>query len=359
MEKAVLVGIKLKREKISLEESLQELAQLTKTAGARVVAAISQNRETPHQKYFIGEGKLEELKVVCDSKDADLIILDHDVSPSQLGNLEAVLERKVIDRTELILDIFAQHAHTREGKLQVELAQSQFRLSRLSGKGVQLSRLGGGIGTRGPGETKLETDRRHIWKRISLLKKEVDRIKMHRLVSRKKRSRSEIKSIALIGYTNSGKSTLLNALSNARIPSEDKLFATLDPTTRRVYLPSGITVLITDTVGFIQKLPHSLVNAFRATLEETTESDLLIHVVDASSRFYEDQINTVYNVLEELGMIARPIITVFNKLDRVENKKNIELSMRQYAPATAISALQKQGFEELFRLIEKQLSPPS
>jgi len=359
-EKAVLVGVEFTAasprdlsqdfKKIPLRESMQELESLAITAGADVVATITQKRESPDQKYCIGSGKLQELKSLVASRGADLVIFDCALAPSQERNLEESLEAKVIDRTELILDIFAQHARSREGKLQVELAQSNFLLTRLTGHGVLMSRLGGGIGTRGPGETKLEYDRRRIRNKISELKQEIESVRRERSLRREKRKSSRIPSAALVGYTNSGKSTLLNSLAKADALVEDKLFATLDPTTRRVYLPEGKIVLLTDTVGFIQKLPHQLVAAFRATLEEVTEADLLLHVVDVSHPYFEDQISAVYTVLKELDAAAKPTITVFNKIDRLEKKISNTLLMK-FHPAIAVSALYREGLEEMQKML--------
>lgn len=350
-EKAVLVGIEISAPKnIPLIESMQELERLAVTAGANVIAGITQKRDKPDQKYCIGSGKLEELKAMVVSRQANLVIFDCSLSPSQERNLEEALGTKVIDRTELILDIFGQHARSKEGMLQVELAQSNFLLTRLSGHGVLMSRLGGGIGTRGPGETKLEYDRRRIRKKISDLKKEIEKVRTERSLRREKRRRSKIPIAALVGYTNSGKSTLLNSLAKADVLTEDKLFATLDPTIRRVYLPDGKIILLSDTVGFIQKLPHQLIAAFRATLEEVTEADLLIHVVDASHPYFEDQITAVFTVLEELKSITKPIITVFNKIDK-SNKKLSGKLLGKYQPAIAVSALYNQGLEELQKML--------
>ena len=350
MEKAILVGIKLKNEKIPLFESLEELKQLTRTSGADPLAQLTQNLEKPSVRTFIGEGKLAELKELVDLHDADLVIFDHEIAPSQLRNLEEALGVKVIDRTELILDIFAQHARSREGVLQVELAQSEFQLTRLTGYGTSLSRLGGGIGTRGPGETKLEVDRRRIRRKISELKEKLEAVKKSRSLLREKRRGSDIPVGAIIGYTNSGKSTLLNALARTNVLVEDKLFATLDPVTKRVYLPEGKVILMTDTVGFIQKLPHQLVDAFRATLEETVEADFLVHVVDCSASYMEDQIDAVYKVLEEIGIITKPILTVFNKVDLKQPSSDL---LGKFAPSVAISALNKTGFEELMASLSK------
>lgn len=350
MEKAILVSIKFKNEKTPLNESLEELKQLARTSGAQVMGNLSQNREKPDIKYFIGAGKLEELKDLCSTTEADLVIFDHEINPGQIRNLEDALGIKVIDRTELILDIFAQHARTREGVLQVNLAQAEFQMTRLVGHGISLSRLGGGIGTRGPGETKLEVDRRRIRAKISQLKKELEAVKKSRHLLREKRKASNILTGAIVGYTNSGKSTLLNSLARANVLTEDKLFATLDPVTKRVYLPDGRTILVTDTVGFIQNLPHQLIDAFRATLEEVIEADFLIHVVDSSSLYMEDQIEAVYQVLEEIGAITKNILTVFNKIDKVEPPKNI---LEKFDPSVCISALYRTGFEDLTTALVK------
>jgi GTP-binding protein HflX len=348
-----LVGIELYGEEFwPIEESLAELKQLADTAGAQVVGTLSQAREKPDQKYFIGKGKIDELSALVNQKDANLVVFDSELSASQERNLEEALGIKIIDRTELILDIFAQHAHSREGKLQVELAQSEFRLTRLTGHGVLMSRLGGGIGTKGPGETKLEMDRRRIRERVSLIKKELEDVRRGRHLRREKRRASLIPVAAIVGYTNAGKSTLLNALTSANVLVEDKLFATLDPTTRRVALPEGGEILLTDTVGFIQKLPHQLVDAFRATLEEVTEADILIHVVDSNHPYLEDQITAVYNVLEELEIITKTIITVFNKMDKKSVSKNI---FEKYAPSVSISALTGKGLDDLLKAIQEQL----
>jgi GTP-binding protein HflX len=311
---------------------------------------LSQNREKPDIKYFIGAGKLEELKDLCSTTEADLVIFDHEINPGQIRNLEDALGIKVIDRTELILDIFAQHARTREGVLQVNLAQAEFQMTRLVGHGISLSRLGGGIGTRGPGETKLEVDRRRIRAKISQLKKELEAVKKSRHLLREKRKASNILTGAIVGYTNSGKSTLLNSLARANVLTEDKLFATLDPVTKRVYLPDGRTILVTDTVGFIQNLPHQLIDAFRATLEEVIEADFLIHVVDSSSLYMEDQIEAVYQVLEEIGAITKNILTVFNKIDKAGPPKNI---LEKFDPSVCISALYRTGFEDLTTALVK------
>ncbi len=349
-EKAVLVGIELPREKLFLAE----LARLTETAGAAVVGQFSQKRQHPDPKYFIGSGKLEELQAAITGRSADLVIFDHELSASQQRNLEDILQLKVIDRTELILDIFARHARSREGKLQVEMAQASFRMTRLTGHGVQMSRLGGGIGTRGPGETKLEVDRRAIRSRLAFLRTELEKIRKERKNKREKRRQGEIASATIVGYTNAGKSTLFNALTRAGVLVEDKLFATLDPVIRRLYLPSGHFILLTDTVGFIQKLPHQLITAFHATLEEVSDADILLHVVDISAADFESQISSVYNVLEELNAIAKPMLTILNKTDRA-SAAVIAAAQKKYRPACAVSALEKQGLTEMLAKVDALL----
>lgn len=318
-EKAILAGVSFNKRQYgwTAEASLAELEGLVETAGAQVVAKIVQNKDKPDNAFFLGRGKVDEIAMLAQNTEADLLIIDDEISPSQQRNLELNTGLRVVDRTALILDIFAQRAQSAAGKLQVELAQLKYNLPRLGGQGLILSRLGGGIGTRGPGETKLEMDRRRIHSRIHELEEKIEKLKQQRQLHRKQRSHSKLASAALVGYTNAGKSTILNALSDAEVLAEDKLFATLDPTTRLVNLAENQQILLTDTVGFIQKLPHTLVSAFQATLEETTEADLLIHVVDASEPNYELQIKAVVNVLEEIGAKEKPAIFVFNKADRL------------------------------------------
>src|SRR3989338_3662361 len=358
-EKAILVGVQLTETKhIPLEESMQELTRLAETAGAEVVGQLTKNRPKPDLKYFIGSGKLDEIKAAIAAYNANMVILDNNISAAQNRNLLRSLEVKVVDRTEIILDIFAQHASSHEGKLQVELAQSSFLLTRLIGHGVAMSRLGGGIGTRGPGETKLEQDRRYIRKRISELKKEIEKLRKERSVRRDKRRKSNIPTIAIVGYTNSGKSTLLNALAKSDVLTQDQLFATLDPTVRRVTLPNHKIVLMSDTVGFIQKLPHQLIAAFRATLEEVSEADLLLHVVDASHPYREDQINAVLTVLEELKCGTKPMITVFNKSDKLTRKISGEL-LKKHEPSVVISALHQSGLDKLVTIFFQLLRQPA
>ncbi len=298
-----------------LEGSVKELEQLARTAGAEVVGSMTQRLPTPNHAYYMGKGKLEELASLKPVIGYNMVIFDDELSPAQQRNLEEVLGVKVIDRTALILDIFAQRAHTHEGRLQVELAQQEYLLPRLAGRWPHLERLGGGIGTRGPGETQLESDRRIIQRKIQRLKDELESVRKHRALYRSRRSKAGIPVVALVGYTNAGKSTILNALSNANVLVEDKLFATLDPTTRRLTLPNKREVLITDTVGFIQKLPPTVVAAFRATLEELSQADLLLHVVDIASETAAQQFQTVESVLKDLGLADKPALLVLNKID--------------------------------------------
>ena len=317
-DRVILIGVQADRGD-DMEESLDELGELAATAGAAVAGRIIQNREAVHPGTYIGKGKIEEVKGLLYALNANGVICDDELSPAQMNNLERELECKVMDRTLLILDIFAKRAVTSEGKIQVELAQLRYRSARLVGLRSSLSRLGGGIGTRGPGEKKLEMDRRLIKSRIAQLNRELKDVKKHREVTREQRSRSHIPVAAIVGYTNAGKSTLLNTLTGAGILAEDKLFATLDPTTRDLKLPSGQEILMTDTVGFIRKLPHHLIEAFRSTLEEARYADIILHVVDASNPQMDEQMHTVYETLQNLGVKDKPVITVFNKIDRMED----------------------------------------
>lgn len=311
----MLVGLQLPRATVKLEASLDELAQLADSVGIKVVGRVTQKLDEPNPRHYLGKGKLEELLSVTRSEGADTVIFDDELRPHVQQEIERTLECRVIDRTLLILDIFAHRAHTHEGRVQVELAQYQYLLPRLAGKGTELSRLGGGIGTRGPGETKLEFDRRRIRQHISRLQKEIEAIRQQRQVHRGYRRASELPLVSLIGYTNVGKSTLLNKLTGSTVEAADKLFATLDPTTRRLALPSGQEVLISDTVGFISKLPTTLVAAFRATLEELEEADLLLQVVDISDPAAEHSSRVVGEIVSELGLAQKPVITVLNKAD--------------------------------------------
>ena len=316
-EKYILVAVASGDEE-SAWNSLDELSDLLDTAGGVTACQVVQNLDHPDRSTYIGKGKAEEIREMLEIQEADGIICDDELTASQMRNLSELTGAKVIDRTTLILDIFAAHARTREGKLQVEIAQQKYRYARLRGMGEALSRLGGGIGTRGPGETKLETDRRVIQKRIKILSDEIEVMKRARDTARKKRSSSSVPTAAIVGYTNAGKSTLLNRLTGSEVLSEDKLFATLDPTTRTAVLPDGQKVLFTDTVGFINKLPHNLVDAFRSTLEEAGYADIIIHVIDASEPQAEMHRKVVYDTLRELDISGRPVITVWNKSDLAE-----------------------------------------
>ena len=317
-ERLLLVGVAVGGNEDEVTESLDELEELARTAGGVVVGRIIQNREAVHPGTYVGKGKLEEIKEFTEEYDIDTIVCDDELSPAQLKNLETALNTKVIDRTIMILDIFAMRAITSEGKIQVELAQLKYRSSRLVGLRSSLSRLGGGIGTRGPGEKKLEMDRRLIRDRISILNSGLNEVKRSRDVARRKRMEGAIPMVAIVGYTNAGKSTLLNTLTGAGILEEDKLFATLDPTTRMYEYENGSQVLFTDTVGFINKLPHNLIDAFRSTLEEAKYADIILHVVDISNPSCDRQMEVVYDTLEKLGVSDKPIITLYNKVDRLD-----------------------------------------
>lgn len=343
---------------LSAEESLDELAELLSSAGALAVARVVQRRNAPDPGLYVGQGKAEEVGELCKALDAGLVVFDDQLSPSQRRNLERIIGSRVIDRTQLILDIFAQRARTREGKLQVELAQLNYMLPRLSGLGTTLSRLGGGIGTRGPGESKLETDRRRIRARISHIREELEEVKRRRTEQRRGRRSSELPIAALVGYTNAGKSTLLNTLSGADVPAENRLFATLDPTIRRVELSSGRGMLLGDTVGFIRKLPHELVAAFRATLEEAADADLLIHTVDASNPHLAEQMRAVFLVLEELEIAGKPILTVLNKVDVVEDVAALQSLLAHIPESVAVSAKTGEGITELLTHIDRLLPAP-
>lgn len=348
-ERVILVGVAL-HEKDDTQDSLDELEELAKTAGAVTVGKVIQNRESIHPGTYIGKGKIEEIKELVWELDATGVICDDELSPAQLKNLEMELDIKVIDRTVMILDIFAKHASTREGKIQVELAQLRYRSSRLVGLRNSLSRLGGGIGTRGPGEKKLEMDRRLIRERISQLKKELEEVKQARETKRKQRSKNLIPVVAIVGYTNAGKSTLLNTLTNANVLEEDMLFATLDPTTRNFTLESGQNVLLTDTVGFIRKLPHHLIEAFRSTLEEAKYADVILHVVDSSNPSAYTQIHVVYETLEKLGISDKVIVTAFNKQDKLDTPQIIKDFKAD--KTVRISAKNKTGLDELLNALE-------
>jgi len=343
-----------RRNQWSLEDTLRELAYLTETAGAEVVGQITQ-RSDRYAHTYVGKGKLEEINELVAETEAGVVIFDDELTPTQQRNVESALEVKVIDRTALILDVFGRHARTYEGKLQVELAQHQYLLPRLVGQWSHLERLGGGIGTRGPGETQLETDRRVIRRRIAQLKRELEKVRAHRGRYRARRRRQGIPVVSIVGYTNAGKSTLLNALTDAGVLVEDKLFATLDPTTRRVELPGGRVVLFTDTVGFIQKLPAHLVAAFRATLEETTEADLLLHVLDITHPQALRQAQAVLETLEDIGAAGKPMVTALNKVDRL-SRPDTALQLAMDLPnSVPISALTGYGLERLLQTVEEIL----
>lgn len=351
-ERVILVGVSF-MEGEDTERSLDELEELAYTAGAQAVGRLIQNREAPHPGTYLGKGKIEELRELIWETDATGIICDDELSPAQLANLQDMLDTKVMDRTLIILDIFAQRASTREGKIQVELAQLRYRSTRLTGLGRSLSRLGGGIGTRGPGEKKLEVDRRLIRERISQLKQELEAVKRHREVARQQRSRNPVPVAAIVGYTNAGKSTLLNQLTGAGVLEEDKLFATLDPTTRNLKLPSGQEILLTDTVGFIRKLPHHLINAFRSTLEEAKYADIILHVVDVSNPQADIHMHVVYDTLNELQVGDKPVVTLFNKTDRLEAEGSEGIFKDFRADKTLkISARYQSGFDELKAVLE-------
>lgn len=352
MERVILVSVE-ENPQDDTQACLDELEELAKTAGAVVVGQMIQKREKIHPGTYIGKGKIQELIEYIEECGATSIMCDDELSPAQLKNLEEALQIKVIDRTIMILDIFAKHATTREGNIQVELAQLKYRATRLVGLRSSLSRLGGGIGTRGPGEKKLEMDRRLIRERISILKKELEGIKKARETARKQRSKNPIPVVAIVGYTNAGKSTLLNTLTDAKVLEEDKLFATLDPTTRNLTLESGQQILLTDTVGFIRKLPHHLIEAFRSTLEEAKYADVILHVVDGSSSSADVHMHTVYETLNMLGAGDKPVITAFNKVDKMPLEETIKDCK---ADATLkISAKHQIGLEELQKQMEEIL----
>jgi GTPase len=355
-ERALLVGLSLDpRSRGVTESSVGELRQLVRSAGATVVGTLIQERKRRDAATLVGRGKVEEIAALSDSSGAGLVVFDEELSPAQQRNIEREVGRKTLDRTQLILDIFARRARTREGRLQVELAQLDYLLPRLAGQGVLLSRLGGGIGTRGPGETKLETDRRRIRQRIQAVRREIDKVRRGRRTRREARGRGAVPVVALVGYTNAGKSTLFNALTSAGTAANDALFMTLDPLVRRARLGQGQEILLVDTVGFIQKLPHALVAAFRATLEEVVEADLLLHVIDASAEDLEEREQAVHAVLEEIGAAGRPMQEVLNKIDRVAPQRRAALSAAR-AGATLVSALDGTGSDDLRANLSSRLA---
>ena len=350
-EKFILVGVETGKDR--MEESLSELEELLDTAGGETVGRVIQNLESINKATYIGKGKVEEIKFLAEELGADGIVCDDELSPAQLSNLKDELDIKVLDRTLVILDIFASHAKSSEGKLQIEMAQLKYRSSRLTGLGKNLSRLGGGIGTRGPGESKLETDRRAIRERVSQLRTEIEKVESSRDTLRKHRMSDGIPVIAIVGYTNAGKSTFLNKITDAGILAEDKLFATLDPTTRSLKIPDGEEVLFTDTVGFISKLPHNLVDAFKSTLEEAKYADLILHVADASNPQADEQMKVVYRTLEELKVTGKPVVTFLNKQDKIEKERIIK-DLKADALVKG-SAKTGEGIDELLNKISEIL----
>ncbi|GBE21713.1 GTPase HflX [bacterium BMS3Bbin01] len=355
-ERALLVSVTTSS---STGTSLDELARLADTAGATVIDEVVQRRERLDPATLMGSGRLAELREIVDVEDIEVVIFDEEITPAQERNLSAALDGRVLDRTALILDIFALHANSSEGRLQVELAQLQYLLPRLRGRGIELSRLGGGIGTRGPGETQLETDRRRIARRVSKLRRDLESLERTRLVKRDQRRQQGIPIVSLVGYTNSGKSSLLNALTGSSVPVEDQLFATLDPATRRCTLPGGRELLITDTVGFIQRLPHQLVEAFRSTLELVAESDLLIHLVDVTGVEVDTQIDAVRAVLEEIGAAQIPEVLVGTKVD-VATSEHRERFLSGHDGSLVVSSVDGEGIGELtdrvWELLSRQFS---
>lgn len=356
-EIAILIGMEWGRNDSlwTVDDSLEELKQLADTAGATVIKKFIQKRPKPDPAFFIGRGKVQELALYAQQENIDLCIFDDELSPAQQRNIESVMGIRILDRTALILDIFAQRARTNEGKLQVELAQLQYTLPRIMGKGLMLSRLGGGIGTRGPGETKLEVDRRRIRDRIAFIKDQIEKVKAVRSLHRSKRKKNNVFEVSLVGYTNAGKSTLLNTLTNSDIYAKDQLFATLDPTTRQLTLPNKQEIIITDTVGFIQRLPHQLIAAFRSTLEVVTEADLLVHVIDVSHELCKEQAAAVHEVLKEIGAETKPVITVYNKIDKLPPDSKLADRLALEEDAVCISAAKKLNLETLQQMIESHL----
>lgn len=350
-EKALLVSVDTGE--FDAEVSIDELEELAHTAGAEVVGKVIQKKEAPEKATFVGVGKLAEIIAFCQGNDVDLLIFDSELSPSQQRNLETLTKVRVIDRTMLILDIFAMRARTSEGKLQVELAQLKYQLPRLAGQGASLSRLGGGIGTRGPGETKLESDKRHIRRRVQKLEDELKELEKRRNQMHKRREKDGVQTVAIVGYTNAGKSTLMNALTDAGVLAQNKLFATLDPTARALNLPDGRQVMLVDTVGLIRRLPHKLVEAFKSTLEEASHATVILNVCDASDEHASEHLEVTKNLLNELGCQGKPVISVMNKCDLVGDI----YSMRTFGKTVMISALQKKGFDDLVEAVMKELPP--
>jgi GTP-binding protein HflX len=352
-ERALLIG--LEKEGVSkwdLQDSLAELRELANSAGAEVIDTVTQKLQKPTAPYYIGRGKAESIKDSCQDRDVTSVIFDDELSPAQGRNLENLLARKVLDRTQLILDIFAQRARSREGRLQIELAQLQYLLPRLTRMWHHLSRQTGGIGTRGPGETQLEVDRRRVQERIARLERELEAVRKTRAVQRQGRKRHQWPVAAVVGYTNAGKSTLLNLLTGADVVTEDKLFATLDPTTRSFVLPNKQRVLLTDTVGFLRKLPHTLIESFKATLEEVSEADLLIHIVDLSHPRVDEQMEAVDAVIKQLDAFGKQTLIVFNKIDNLENRDSAKTYVERFPGSVAISARTGEGVSNLVQALE-------
>ncbi len=356
-ERALLIGLEKQGvSKWDLRDSLEELAELANSAGAEVVDTVTQKLRKPTAPYYIGKGKAESLKPALQDRQVTSVIFDDELSPAQGRNLENLLSRKVLDRTQLILDIFAQRARSREGRLQIELAQLQYLLPRLTRMWNHLSRQTGGIGTRGPGETQLEVDRRRVQERIARLERELESVRKTRAVQRQGRKRHQWPVAAVVGYTNAGKSTLLNLLTGADLVAENKLFATLDPTTRSFVLPNKQRLLLTDTVGFLRKLPHTLIESFKATLEEVSEADLLIHVVDLAHARVDDQIEAVENVIKELKAFGKQTVIVFNKIDNVPNRDLMDTYVRRFPGSVAISARTGENVNQLVQVLQDALS---
>ncbi len=356
-EKAVLVALRLpSQNELDIGISLRELRTLLETAGGQSVLEVVQKKDSPDARTYIGIGKAKEIANFIKSNPVEAVVFDHELTPTQQRNLEAILEVKVIDRTALILDIFAQRAHSKEGKLQVELAQLNYLLPRLRGKGIELSRLGGGIGTRGPGETKLEVDRRRIRARLSYLKNELRRVTLHHEIQAKKRLKIGVFNVSLVGYTNAGKSTLLNTLTKSDVFVEDKLFATLDSTRRRMHSSNETTIVLSDTVGFIQKLPHQLIAAFHSSLSEVLLADLIVHVIDISSSYLDVQVEAVDKTLEEIGVDQKPRLDVYNKTDLISSEE-LSRFKRNHPESIFISALTVDGLDKLRQSIQEKAIP--
>ncbi|MEG3842672.1 GTPase HflX [Microcoleus sp. herbarium14] len=365
-DKVLLVGVMTQHmTQLEFEDGLAEITRLVESAGGQVLQTVRQKRSRPHPQTVVGEGKVQEISLTAQTISANLVVFDRDLSPAQIRNLEIQIGIRVVDRTEVILDIFAQRARSSEGKLQVELAQLEYNLPRLTGRGQAMSRQGGGIGTRGPGETKLETERRTIAKRISRLQQEVNQLLAHRFRLRQNRHHYEVPSVAIVGYTNAGKSTLLNLLTNSEVYAADQLFATLDPTTRKLTIPGAVTgeplsIVLTDTVGFIRELPPALIDAFRATLEEVTDADALLHLVDLSHPAWQSQIRSVMNILTDMPVTPGPALVVFNKIDAVDGD-TLALAREEFPQAVFISAAKGLGMEtlrdRLAQLIQYALYP--